>query len=123
MNNNLSKLVAVAILVALVGFTTVAGAQPAVAKQTHSHGHEMKGQISTLDDATKDFKLKDAAGKETEFTWTTATQVHGTLKVGEMVTVRYMIKDAKNVATSIGVAVPPAPPAPAKAVAKPAASK
>lgn len=123
MNSNLSKLLAVAILVALVGFATVAGAQPAVAKRAHAHGHEMKGAISTLDDAAKVFKLKDAAGKETEFAWTTATQVHGTLKAGEMATVRYMIKDAKNIATSISVAVPPAPPAPAKAVAKPAVSK
>jgi hypothetical protein len=81
------------------------------------HGHELKGTVSAYDEATKALKVKDAAGKEHEFLLTTATVVKGTIKVGEKATVRYMIKDGKNVATSIRIGTPAPAPAPAPAAA------
>jgi hypothetical protein len=75
----------------------------------------MKGAITAYDETAKTLKLKDSAGKEKEFVLTTATAIHGTLKVGEAATVRYIVKDAKDVATSIHVGAAKPAPAPATA--------
>ncbi|HPW55861.1 MAG: hypothetical protein KA072_09470 [Thermoanaerobaculaceae bacterium] len=113
MNRNLFKLLVVLVVVSFVGLAVANAEPPKATNPPAHHGKAMKGSISALDDAAKTFKLKDPVGKETDFTWTTATQVQGALKVGETATVAYMVKDGKNVATSIHVAVPAAA-APAK---------
>lgn len=114
MNRSLIKILAVLVVVSFVGLAAASAEPPKPANPPAHHGKAMKGAISALDDAAKTFKLKDPAGKETDFTWTTATQVQGALKVGETATVAYMVKDGKNVATSIHVAAPTAAAAPVK---------
>jgi len=78
-----------------------------------SHALEVKGTITALDQKADDMKVKDAANKETEIFWTADTHVAGVLKLGEPVTARYLVKNGKNMATSIKVTVPPTP-APSK---------
>jgi hypothetical protein len=68
------------------------------------------------------FGVRDAAGREIPLSWTAATKVTGgELKVGETVTLRYLDKDAKHIATSIHVS-PPIPPAPSPIPVSPGAS-
>jgi hypothetical protein len=76
-----------------------------------SHAREVTGTIAALNEKADDMKVRDAANKETEVYWTAETHVAGVLKVGEPVTARYLVKDGKNMATSIQV---PAAPAAAK---------
>ncbi|HKF44099.1 MAG TPA: hypothetical protein VKG01_13430 [Thermoanaerobaculia bacterium] len=83
-----------------------------------THGYALTGTIGSVDEARKTFVVKNAAGKETTLVWTAATSVvGGKLKSGEKVTLRYMDKDGKHIATTVSVGEGPAPkatPAPAK---------
>ena len=68
-----------------------------------SHGTELKGTVSSIDNPAKSFVL-DVAGKNDTIYWTSATKVHGgPLKATENVIVRAMQKDSKWIATSIKV--------------------
>ena len=74
-----------------------------------SHGKSVHGTVAKLDESAKTFNV-DAGKKTTSVQWTEATKVTGgTLKDGETVTVKYMIHDSKNVATSVMIAAPKAP--------------
>src|SRR5262245_2319539 len=91
---------------ALAVVAAFAVAVPALAAQTKpaekaDHAH---GTITAWDDATKTFKVKDKAGKETEYSMNDQTKVTGTPKVGEMVNLQYTKdKDGKAWATHVTV--------------------
>jgi len=69
-----------------------------------SHTKALSGTITTLDTASKSLTVRDGKGKETRLVWTGATRVTGgTLKTGEQVTVRWMSRDKKRVATIVQV--------------------
>ncbi|MGC8916750.1 MAG: hypothetical protein ACP5NF_07215 [Thermoanaerobaculum sp.] len=110
MRRKVLGVLALVVTVGLLGMAVQASAQGTAAKPAKPahHGQEFKGTVSALDEQAKVFKAKDAAGKEVEFSYTSATKLHGTLKVGEPVTVRYMVKEGKNVATSVVVGAAPA---------------
>jgi hypothetical protein len=71
------------------------------------HGKSVHGTLAKLDEKAKSFTVTSAAKKNYDLQWNDATKVSGgTLKDGESVTVRYMIHDGKNVATSIMIVQP-----------------
>lgn len=100
--------IAVVIMVAF-GFVALAAgpADQKSPKPAAHHSLSFKGTVSAVDEAAKTLKVKDAAGKEMEFS-VSGAQVKGTLKVGEPVVVKYHQMDGKNVATSIHVGTAPA---------------
>ena len=90
-----------ALIVTLAAFSAFAAT--AKSHKPMSHGTELKGTISSIDDPAKSFVL-NSAGKDSTIYWTTATKVHGgPLKATESVVVRAMEKDSKWIATSIKV--------------------
>jgi hypothetical protein len=94
---------------------SLSGAGPSRVK---AHGIALSGTVSSVDFAAKAFAVRDSAGKNTSLVWTDATKVTGgTLKVGEKVTLRYLVKDRKNIATSVKIAVPLPQQTPASPVA------
>lgn len=107
----MKKSIVVIAVVFMVAFGFVAwAAGPAEQKAPKHPAHQglsFKGTVSALDEAAKTLKVKDTAGKEMEFSYSGA-QVKGTLKVGEMVVVKYHPMESKNVATSIHVGAAPA---------------
>ncbi|MGH9316721.1 MAG: hypothetical protein ACRD1P_06420 [Thermoanaerobaculia bacterium] len=111
-----------ACLVAGALLVSLSGASPSHVK---THGIALSGTVSSLDYAARTFVIRDSAGKDTSLVWTDATKVTGgTLKVGEKLTLRYLVKDKKNIATSVKIAVPlpqqtPASPAEPAAAATP----
>lgn len=117
------------VILALAAFAAAPAAKAtksatAVAPAT-THGQELNGTITSVNDKAKTFVIKDAAGKATTVTWTAATRVEGgVLKASEMATVRAMPKDGKTIATSVKiapvVAAKPAPKAAPAPAAKPA---
>jgi hypothetical protein len=67
-----------------------------------SHGKSVHGRIAKLNDGAKTFTVNSAAKKSYDLQWNDATKVTGgSLKDGESATVKYMVHDGKNVATSI----------------------
>jgi hypothetical protein len=79
-----------------------------------THGYGLSGTITSTDESRKTFVVKNAAGKDTTLLWTTATTVvGGQLKAGERVTLRYLNKDGKHIATSVVVGEPAALKTPA----------
>ena len=67
-----------------------------------AHGMLVRGSISALDSSAKTFSVKRSNGKTTDLVWNDATKTGKTAPaVGENVSVRYMVKDGKNVATVI----------------------
>ena len=71
-------------------------------KATVTHGKSVHGTIAKLNDGAKTFTVNSAAKKSYDLQWNDATKVTGgTLKDGESATVKYMVHDGKNVATSI----------------------
>ena len=60
-----------------------------------------------MDEAKKSFGVKNSAGKETRLVWTDATTVAGgKVRAGAKVTLRYLDKDGKHIATSIVLGEP-----------------
>ncbi|MDQ2977579.1 MAG: hypothetical protein M3R62_00040 [Acidobacteriota bacterium] len=105
--------------------STPAPAAKPVAAKAKAHGIALTGLISRVDPAKRIFGVRDAAGREIPLSWTAATKVTGgELKVGESVTLRYLDKDAKHIATSIHVGPPavPIPPAATPIAVSPGAS-
>ena len=104
---------------------------PASAAKAKVHGFALTGRVSRLDRARLTFAVRDSAGKETPLSWTAATKVSGgDLKLGEIVTLRYLDKDAKHIATTIRVNAPatptasaPVPPATSASPAAPASPR
>ena len=109
MRKSLVVLFALVLVVAVAGLATAATpantTTPAKAAPAQ-HGHQFVGTIGAFDDAAKTLTIKDSKGKDHQFVLTTATVVTGTEKVGEHAVVRYMVKDGKNVVTSIKIGAP-----------------
>ena len=98
----------------IVSLLTLALAGPASDPpgKPKTHGYALTGVVGAVDEAGKTFVVKNAAGKETTLVWTAATSiVGGKLKAGEKVTLRYLDKDGKHIATTIAIGEQP----PAKA--------
>ena len=90
-----------------------------------THGYSLSGTITSMDEGRKTFVVKNAAGRDTTLLWTTATTVvGGQLRAGEKVTLRYLNKDGKHIATSVIVGEPAAraTPSPGPAATPTAAS-
>ncbi|MEA2488790.1 MAG: hypothetical protein QOH21_582 [Acidobacteriota bacterium] len=91
-----------AVLVSILSLFLMSIAFGASAKATATHGKTVKGAVVSVDETGKTFSLKASNGKTTELVWNAATKVTGpALKAGETATVRYMVRDKQNVATSI----------------------
>ena len=87
-----------AVVLSLVSLSAFAAGQ---------HGSSVHGKIGTLDQSAKTFRVDPKKGAPVDLTWNDATKVnHPPLSVGEDVTVRYMRKNGKNVATVINSAAP-----------------
>ena len=66
-----------------------------------SHAGTISGTVASVDDEKKTLVVRDAQSRESRIVWTGATHVTGgALKVGEKVTVRWMPRDGKKVATA-----------------------
>jgi hypothetical protein len=108
-------------LMALILPATVAASEPSKAKV---HGYALSGTVVALDEAAKTFDVRTSPKRQTRLSWTTATVVlGGSLAVGQKVTLRYLDKDQKHIATSIKImpaveaaraTTPSATPAPAR---------
>ncbi len=111
----IASLLAMALAVAL-------SAEPAPSK-VKTHGYALSGTVSSVDESRKTFAVRNGAGKETRLVWTDATTVvGGKLKPGDRVTLRYLDKDGKHIATSvvIGEATPSKTAVPGPVVTPPA---
>ena len=99
-----SRIIILSLAVLLVASSLFAATTkaPAAAK---SHGKSVHGTVAKLDEGAKTFDVNSSAKKSTMVQWNDATKVTGgTLKDGETVTVKYMVHDSKNVATSVMIA-------------------
>ncbi len=106
--------IATASWVALALVASLSGAAPSKAK---AHGFALSGTVSSVDEHQKSFVVKNAAGKETTLVWTSATKITGgTLRPGEKVTLRYLDRDRKHIATSVKVGAPAVEKSPAPAI-------
>jgi hypothetical protein len=77
----------------------------APANKAKVHGYSLSGTVSSVDQSRKTFVVKNSAGRNTTLYWTSATTiVGGELKAGGKVTLRYLDKDGKHIATSVVVA-------------------
>ena len=87
-------------------FAATLSGEPAPTK-VKTHGIPLTGTVSTVDEGRKSFAVKNSAGKETRLVWTDATTVTGGKVVaGAKVTLRYLDKDGKHIATSIVLGEP-----------------
>jgi hypothetical protein len=69
-----------------------------------SHGLKFRGSVVSVDDKAKTFAAKDSAGKTMDFAWNDATKApKAGIASGQNVSVHYMTKEGKNVATVITV--------------------
>lgn len=85
--------------------------------KSKAHGLSVTGTVVSVDGAAKKMTVKTSAGKQVPLVWTGATKTAGgAVKAGVKVTVRYLEKEGKNIATSIRIdtvepAAASAPPA------------
>jgi hypothetical protein len=94
---------------------------PTPGVRAKAHGVAVAGRVTRVDAAKKTFSVRDAAGKEVALSWTAATKIAGgELKAGDAVTLRYLDKDARHIATYIRVNAPAAAPASTAPPAAPA---
>ena len=92
------SMAAASILLAAAAF----GATPP--SKSKVHGLSVTGSVVSLDEPAKKMTVKTSAGKQVALVWTDATKTAGgPVKSGLHVTVRYLEKDGKNIATSIQV--------------------
>jgi len=90
-----------ALFATLLVSSTALAADPPNAK---SHAHTLSGTVSSVDEPGRVLTVRDAKGKETRVSTTNATRVSGgKLEPGAKVTVRWMPRDHKNVATAVRV--------------------
>src|SRR5215475_2787114 len=88
-------------------------------EKTKTHGLSVSGVIAKTDDDAHTFVVRTSSGKETSLHRTAATKLNGRdLKSGDRVSVRYLERDGKKIATSIRVE----PPSSAAATATPTAA-
>jgi len=110
---------AVGIVSALFLAASAAAVEPVTSK---NHAHALSGTVASMDGTGKTLTIRDAKGKETRVATTSATRVSGgKLELGARVTVRWMVRDHKNVATAVQVhaseaersaSATPSPPSP-----------
>jgi len=82
---------------------------PTPAVRAKAHGVAVAGRVTRVDAARKTFSVRDGGGKEVALSWTAATKIAGgELKAGDAVTIRYLDKDARHIATYIRVNAPAA---------------
>jgi hypothetical protein len=82
-------------------------ATPTPAVRAKAHGIAVAGRVTRVDLAKKTFSVREAGGKEVALFWTAATTIAGgELKTGYAVTLRYLDKDARHIATYIRVNAP-----------------
>lgn len=68
------------------------------------HGLSVTGTVVSVEEAARKMVVKSAAGKQVSLVWTGATKTAGgPIQAGAKVTIRYLQKDGKNIATSIHV--------------------
>jgi hypothetical protein len=90
-------------------FLAAAAAAFAQTPNAKSHANSLSGTVTAVDAAGKSVTVRDGKGKETRLVVTGATRVTGgTVKSGAQVTVRWMLRDKKSVATVIKVHTPEA---------------
>jgi len=83
-------------------------AEPSKAKV---HGFTLSGMVASVDEGKKTLVVRNSAGRRTVLLWTGATSVFGgKLAPGQSVTLRYLDKDGKHIATSIRIGPPSGPP-------------
>lgn len=82
----------------------VVSADPPNAK---NHANTLSGTVTAVDTAARTLVVKDGRGKETHLVWTGATRVTGgDLKAGEKVTVRWLSREGKKIATVVKIHAP-----------------
>ncbi|HYB52998.1 MAG TPA: hypothetical protein VEG84_03950 [Thermoanaerobaculia bacterium] len=83
----------------------VAGVASAQSSSTpKNHASTLTGTVAAMDEVKKTLVVHDAQGKDTQVVWTGATRMTGgTLKIGQSVTVRWMHRDGKKIATIVKV--------------------
>jgi Domain of unknown function (DUF5666) len=95
------------LLTVLAAMAMAAPLKPTPPVKPKSHGNALSGTVASLDEAKKTFTVRNAAGKETVLLRTNATRVRGgVLKTGDRVSVRWLERDKKMVATSIRIEPP-----------------
>lgn len=94
------------------GLVFVAGVtQAATPTKAKVHGFSVSGTVAGVNEVNKTVVVSNAAGKRTTLVWTNATSVFGgKLAPGQAVTVRYLDRNGKHIATSIRITPPPAVP-------------
>ena len=103
--------IGIASLLAMALAAALSGA-PAPNK-ARTHGYALTGTVSSVDENRKSFVVRNAAGKETRLVWTNATTVAGgKVMAGASVTLRYLDKDGKHIATSVVIGELTAPKTP-----------
>lgn len=99
-------------LVSMAGFV-MAGTTPAApptklplkAPAHHMHGLLLEGTVTSVNRSAKTMIVKNEKGKEVKVSWTEATSFKGgKLATGEKVSIRWIRKDGKNIATAISIA-------------------
>lgn len=96
-------------LIILGLLATVAASDPPKAR---IHGYSASGTIVSVDEAARTFVVKAPSGRQTRLSWTDATVViGGAIAVGQKVTLRYLDRDRKHIATSIRIGSGPTPSA------------
>ena len=115
---------AAAVFFVLTGFLAARpSTTPTPAVRAKAHGVAVAGRVTRVDSAKKTFSVREAGGKEVALSWTAATTIAGgELRTGYSVTLRYLDKDARHIATYIRVnapagAAPHATPPPAPTAA------
>jgi hypothetical protein len=94
------------LILALAIAGKAAAADPPSSK---SHAGTLSGTVASIDTALKSLVIRDGQGRQFPIVWTGATRVTGAaLKPGQTVTVRWMPRDGKKVATVVKVHAPPA---------------
>jgi len=103
-------------LVALSVLPLLLLAQAVAPSKAKVHGFSLSGTVDRLDEAKKTLVVRNASGKETSLVWTNATNViSGKLAVGQAVTLKYLDRDGKHIATSIRISPPAAAAGPTPA--------
>src|SRR6266849_3042625 len=96
-------------LIALAFLPLFLAAQVTAPSKAKVHGFSLSGTVVRIDEGKKTLAVRNAGGKETTLAWTNATNVSGgKLAVGQAVTLKYLDRDGKHIATSIHIGPPPA---------------
>jgi hypothetical protein len=95
-------------LAALALLPLLLAAQAVAPSKAKVHGFSLSGTVVRIDEGKKTLAVRNAGGKETTLAWTNATNVFGgKLAVGQPVTLKYLDRDGKHIATSIRIGPPP----------------